>query len=60
MDNSNPHINHSYSQDQILATAFDHELRNNLKLNPKYDNVREIVESYLKERVSEIKTRWAS
>ena len=27
-------------------------------LNPKYDNVRDILETYLTERVNEIKDRW--
>lgn len=58
MDSTNPHENHSYSHDQILLTAFDMEMRNHLKLNPKYDNVRDIVESYLSERIREIKERW--
>lgn len=58
MDNANPHLDHNYSHDQILMTAFAYEIRNNLKLNPKYDNVRDIVEAYLQERVEEIKTRW--
>ena len=58
MDNTNPHKHYNYSHDQILMTAFSYEMRNNLKLNPKYDNVRDIVEAYLKERVDEIKDRW--
>ena len=58
MDQLNPHEKYCYSHDQILMTAFSHEISNNLRLNPKYDNVREVVESYLKERVTEIKERW--
>ena len=58
MDTLDPHTTHSYSHDQVLMTAFSHEIRNNLALNPKYDNVREVVEGYLKQRVEEIKERW--
>lgn len=59
MEKVDPHKTHSYSHEQLLMTAFDYEIKNNLRLNPKYDNVRDIVETYLKERVGEIKQRWA-
>ena len=58
MEKTDPHKTHSYSHDYMLMTAFDFELRNNLALNPKYDNVREIVEDYMNERVKEIRDRW--
>jgi hypothetical protein len=58
MEKTDPHKTHSYSHDYMLMTAFDFELRNNLALNPKYDNVREIIEGYMNERVKEIKDRW--
>lgn len=58
MEQVDPHTQYSYSHDQILMTAFSYELRNNLALNPKYDNVRDILETYLTERVNEIKDRW--
>ena len=58
MEKTDPHKTHSYSHDYMLMTAFDFELRNNLRLNPKYDNVREIIEGYMNERVKEIKDRW--
>ena len=58
MENIDPHKLYNYSHDQLLMTAFSYEIRNHLSLDPKYDNVREIVEAYLQERVDEIKTRW--
>ena len=58
MDQLDPHSTYSYSHDQVLMTAFDYEIRNNLAVNPKYDNVKEVIEGYLKERVTEIRERW--
>jgi hypothetical protein len=58
MEKTDPHKTHSYSHDYLIMNAFDFELRNNLRLNPKYDNIREIVEGYMNERVNEIKERW--
>ena len=58
MEKTDPHKSHSYSHDYMIMTAFDFELRNNLALNPKYDNVRDILEQYMKDRVKEITERW--
>lgn len=58
MDDANPHLKYNYSHDQLLMTAFSYEIRNRLSLDPKYDNVKEIVQEYLQERVDEIKDRW--
>ena len=54
-------VNSPTAQDKLFRfVAIDGSdwIRNNLKVNPKYDNVREVIESYLQERVDEIKTRW--
>lgn len=58
MEKADPHKSYHYSHEQVLITAFDYEIRNNLALNPKYDNVRDIVESYLKDRIAEMKEHW--
>ena len=57
MDNTDPHKTHHYSHEQIIMTAYTLDLHN-VKTNPKYDNVREILESYMMDRVKEIKERW--
>jgi hypothetical protein len=57
MEKTNPHKTHHYSHEQIILTAYTLDLHN-VKTNPKYDNIREILESYMTERVKEIKERW--
>lgn len=57
MDNPDPHKTYSYSQDQLLMTAFDYELRNTVALRDRTNELT-IIEEYLRERVTEIKERW--
>jgi hypothetical protein len=57
MEKTNPHKTHHYSHEQIILTAYTLDLHN-VKTNPKYDNVREILESFMVDRVNEIKERW--
>lgn len=58
MEKTDPHKTHSYSHDNMLMTAFDFELRNHIAVNCKRTNEMAIIESYLQERVKEIKERW--
>jgi hypothetical protein len=48
--------NNSYSLDQIIKTAFEMELQT-LKLHDEVTN-KDMVASYLKSRIDEIKERW--
>jgi hypothetical protein len=57
MEKIDPHRTHHYSHEQIIMTAYTLDLHN-VKTNPKYDNVREILENFMNERVKEIKDRW--
>ena len=57
MEKTDPHKKHSYSQEFNIMIALGQEL-NHLRTNSKYDNVREVVEEYMKDRISEIKERW--
>lgn len=57
MEKTDPHRTHHYSHEQIIMTAYTLDLQH-VKMNPKYDNIREILESYMTERVKEIKERW--
>ena len=55
-EKTDPHITNNYSHEQIIKFAYTQELYH-IK-NEKYDNVREILEQYMKERVKEITDRW--
>lgn len=57
MDNPDPHKTHHYSHEQLILSAYNLEIYH-VRNNPKYDNVREILEQYMKDRVAEIKDRW--
>lgn len=57
MEKTDPHRTHHYSHEQIIMTAYTLDLQH-VRMNPKYDNIREILESYMSERVKEIKERW--
>ena len=52
----NKNLGHSYSHDQIIKSAFEMELQS-LKLHDEVVN-KEMVASYLKSRIQEIKDRW--
>ena len=56
-DKIDPHKTHNYSHEQIIKFAYTQEIYH-VKKNPKYDNVREILEEFMKERVKEITERW--
>jgi hypothetical protein len=58
MEKTDPHQTHSYSNDWMLMTAFDFELRNHLAVKYTQDNEKAIIEQYLQNRVKEIKDRW--
>ena len=58
MEKIDPHKTHSYSHDWMLMTAFVDEINNTLKLKKQRDNEISVVESYLENRVKEIKERW--
>jgi hypothetical protein len=57
MAKTDPHKNHSYSNDYILITALQSELLT-LPLRRKNDNITPIIEEYLRDRVKELKDRW--
>ena len=57
MEKTDPHKKYNYSQEFNTMIALGQEL-NHLRMNSKYDNVREVVEEYMKDRISEIKERW--
>ena len=57
MEKNKNHTEHSYSHDYILVTAFQQEI-GNLTANKNCDNIKPIVEEYLRNRVKEIKERW--
>ena len=50
-------MTHNYSHEQIIKFAYTLETYH-VKNNPKYDNVREILEQFMQERVKEITERW--
>lgn len=56
-DKPDPHKTHNYSHEQIIKFAYTQEIYH-VKNNPKYDNVREILEQFMKDRVKEITERW--
>lgn len=58
MEKTDPHKTHSYSNDYLLMTAFDFEIRNHIAVNCEKTNEMAIIETYLQERVKEIKDRW--
>lgn len=58
MEKTDPHKKHSYSHDYMLMTAFDFELRNHIAVNCERTNEIAIIESYLQDRVKEMKERW--
>ena len=58
MAKTDPHRTHHYSIEQILKSAFEHELHNDLALSRKDDPRAEQARSYLIERLQEIKERW--
>lgn len=58
MEKTDPHKTHSYSHDNMLMTAFDFELRNHIAVKCEKTNEMAIIESYLQDRVNEIKERW--
>lgn len=58
MEKIDPHKTHNYSHDQMLLSAFGHELRNTIALVNDRSNELTIVENYLKQRIDEIKERW--
>lgn len=49
---------HSYSHDQLLISAFGHEIRNTIRLVDDTTNELAVVEAYLQKRIDEIKERW--
>lgn len=57
MAETDPHKTHNYSHEQIIKFAYTLETTH-VRLNPKYDNVREILEQFMQERVKEITERW--
>jgi hypothetical protein len=57
MEKVDPHMTHNYSHEQIIKFAYTLESAH-VKLNPKYDNVREILEQFMQDRVKEITERW--
>ena len=57
MEKTNPHLTHNYSHEQIIKTAYTLDIYH-VRNNPKYDNVREILEQFMKDRVEEITQRW--
>lgn len=58
MEKTDPHKTHSYSHDQLLITAFGHEIRNTIRLQSDRSNELVIIETYLQKRIDEIKERW--
>lgn len=58
MEKTDPHRTHNYSHDQMLLSAFGHELRNTVRLVNDRSNEMTIIESYLQKRIEEIKERW--
>lgn len=58
MENTDPHIKHHYSLDQMVLSAFGHELRNTLALEKHNHPHNQEVREYLEERIKEIKDRW--
>jgi len=57
MEKTNPHLKHNYSHEQIIKFAYTHEIFH-VQNNPKYDNVREILEQFMQDRMKEITERW--
>jgi hypothetical protein len=57
VEKTDPHMTHNYSHEQIIMLAYTLDIYH-VRNNPKYDNVREILESFMQDRVKEIKDRW--
>ena len=57
IEKTDPHMTHNYSHEQIIKFAHTLEIHH-IRNNPKYDNVREIIEQYMQDRVKEITERW--
>jgi hypothetical protein len=57
MEKPDPHKTHNYSHEQIIKLAYTLDVYH-VRNNPKYDNVREILEQFMQERVKEITERW--
>lgn len=57
MEKIDPHKKYSYSQDYLVITALTHEIFH-VTNDKKYDNVKEILEEYMRDRVKELKERW--
>lgn len=58
MEKIDPHKTHNYSHDQLLLTAFGHEIRNTIALTKDGSNEMTIIREYLEKRIDEIKERW--
>jgi len=57
MEKIDPHLTHNYSHEQIIKFAYTQEVFH-VRNNPKYDNVREIIEQFMQDRMKEITERW--
>lgn len=57
MEKTDPHLTHHYSNEQLIKYAYTHEIFH-VKTDPKYDNVREILVKFMKDRMDEITERW--
>lgn len=57
IEKTDPHMTYNYSHEQIIMFAYTQEIFH-VRNNPKYDNVREILEQFMQDRVKEIKDRW--
>lgn len=53
-----PHKTYNYSHDQLTKTIFEMELRNHQIDKHTVTGERELIESYLKDRIKEITERW--
>jgi hypothetical protein len=58
MEKTDSTKSHSYSHDQLLISAFGHEIRNTIRLVEDTTNELAVVEAYLQKRIDEIKERW--
>ena len=57
MEKPDPHLNHHYSHEQVIKFAYSLEVHH-VRNDPKYDNVRHIIEEYMRDRMKEITERW--
>lgn len=57
MEKVDPHKTHHYSHEQLIKFSYGLEIIH-IRQNPKYDNVREILEQFMQDRVKEITERW--